>query len=220
MPGKIICFPPANYGLHPPSCKGQVAKTAAHTFFCLHARGMTLSWAMLPSWPALTKPPLPVRSHSKFGTFLACSHFLCVSFSPARCSHIPVTDGTNQDTRVLSFSLAWAPPGCLGNASAPVPLPLFFFFHSFSGLFLLQTGDAPGFLAAFHVGELFYTQLKWRDVCIVPGKCKFLQKSYKSRRGFTTDMEMRWPAATSSPSLVSEILFLAKKKEYIFQISL
>lgn len=33
-------------------------------------------------------------------------------------------------------------------------------------------------------------------------------------------MEMRWPAAACSPSLVSGILFLAKKKECIFQILL
>jgi len=73
--------------------------------------------------------------------------------------YVPATDGASQGTGVLSFSLAWA-PGCSGNASVPVALSRFLCFDRFSGLFLLQTGDAPGFLADFQVEELFYTQIK------------------------------------------------------------
>lgn len=175
---------------------------------CLHPGQLSLSHRCPSGHTANLELLLPIR----------ISH-VCPSHQPGAATSLSPMGQTGTPG---CWASAWRGlPGCLGNASASAPLPLFLFFDSLPGLFLLQTGDAPGFLAAFQVGELFYTQLKWRDVCIVPGKCKFLQKSYEWRRGFTTtDMEVGWPAAASSPSLVSEILFLAKKKEYIFQISL
>ena len=76
-------FPLANYGSHTPSCKGQVAKTTARAFGCLRAQGRVLSWAVPPSWLALTEPPLPVRSHDTFGPSLAdCISHVCPSHYP------------------------------------------------------------------------------------------------------------------------------------------
>lgn len=185
--------------------------------------------AVPPGRLSLSCPAHHVPQHVR--TFSCPFPFPCLSLSPAALSHhsttpvwalsaaalplhsVPATDGANQGT---GAKLQPGLPGCWGSTHTPAPIS-HFCFDKCPGLFLLQTGDAPGFLAAFQLGEFFHTQLELWDMCTVPGKCKFFIKSYIWRQGFTTRrMEMRWLAAACSHSLISGILFLAEKKEHIF----
>lgn len=171
MPGKTTWFPLACYSSHPSSCTGQVAKTAACAVGCLPAQGRALSWAVPPSWAALTEPPLPLMSRSTLGLSPAHSpshvcpshqqHSLTIpppmcDFSVSSSSAPSVSLPPMGQTRALGPELQSGLPCCWGSTLTQPPS----LASSALTDFLLQTGDAPGFLAAFQSGELFRTRLE------------------------------------------------------------
>lgn len=118
------------------------------------------------SWLALTEPPLSIRSHGTFGPSLAhCISHACPSHQPgavmpgsARRQLCPTGASLPPmgQTRALAcWTSAWPGLlGCLGNASAPVPLFLPV-LTAFQGYSCCRLGMLLDFWQLFRRGSCF-----------------------------------------------------------------